>query len=121
MPSETATQLTAFLRQRAEEHLRGVAFYDPEGYDLLYVRDDIKGYRLKSEVDAMITRLQQESSTTEEAAFPFGDLDATVRCFEEAIVMHLPQSEENGILVTMEPEAADQLNTFIGECLARVS
>lgn len=112
--------LLEFLENRADELLRGTARYDGDSTDVLYLRDDLKKQRMRSEIDRMLNRLRPESTAKEERSFPFGDLHATVRAFEKATILHFPTGVDKGILVALESEAAQDLNTFIGECMKRI-
>ena len=56
----------------------------------------------------------------EERAFPFGNSYVTVRRFEEAIIVHFPTGSNRGVVVSLEPEAASNLTTFMIECLRRI-
>lgn len=73
-----------------------------------------------SPVDRMVRRLRPESSPSEEAVFPFGDLYATLRNFDETIIVHFPLGSDRGLVVSMEPEATTQLDTFVSGCLDRL-
>lgn len=112
--------LLDFLRERAGDHLRGVARYTGNETDILYLREDIKEQRIQSQVDRMINRLRPESAPGEERAFPFGDLYVTVRRFEDAIIMHFPRGPDQGFIIALEPECAGDLNRFTSECLKRI-
>ena len=114
------TKLTPYLKETAGEYLRGVVWYEGEEYEIRYIRDDLRTQRLKSEVDKMIDRLRRESRAGERRSFPFGEVNGTVRSFEEAMVMHFPNTQGRGTVVTFDPDVARQLNTFIGSCLDRI-
>lgn len=116
----SADSLVTFLEQRANEFHRGTVRYDGDNTDTLHLRDDIKEARLSSQIDRMLRRLRPEASSKEERSFPFGDLHATVRLFDEAILLHFPTGKDRGIVVSLEPETARELNTFIGECQKRI-
>lgn len=113
-------QLLSYLEDRAGSHYRGTVRYDGNSMDVLYLRDDIKQKRIRSDIEKMLDRLRPESSPKEERSFPFGDLRATVRSFDEAILMHFPSGRDRGIVVALEPHAAEDLNTFIGSCEDRL-
>lgn len=117
MPAE---RLASYLEQTAGENLRGVVEYDQHSTDIVYVRDDLRSKHLHQTIDRILTRLTPETHGREEQSFPFGELRATVRDFEKAIVMHFPQENNQGIVVTLEPETARSLDTFVGNCRARI-
>lgn len=76
--------LIPFLKDTAGDYLRGVAVYDTEHYQSLYVRDDVQAEHFESDVDRMIDRLRQESRARDLRDFPFDDLNGSVRSFNEA-------------------------------------
>lgn len=113
------TELLSYLEETAGEYLRGVVWYEDDEYEIHYIRDDLRTRRLRSEVDKMIDRLRRESRSGERRSFSLGEVNGIVRSFEEAMVMHFPSTQGRGTVVTLEPEVARQLNTFIGSCLER--
>ena len=118
--SETGdAELVSYLKETAGDYLRGIVWYDGDEYEIRYIRDDLRTRRLQSDVDKMIDRLRGESRSRERRSFPFGEVNGTVRSFEEAMVMHFPSTQGRGTVVTLDPDAARQLNTFIGSCLER--
>lgn len=114
------SDLLDLLERRADRLHRGTARYDGDSTDVLYLRDDLKETRMRSEIDRMVNRVRSESSPKEERTFPFGDLHATVRAFDEVTILHFPTGIDKGVLVSLESDAAEDLNTFIGQCLTRI-
>lgn len=114
------TELSRYLREKCGDYLRGIVRYDRDSTDTLYLRDDIREVRLQSQIDRMLHRLKPEAGSKEERSFPFGDLHTTLRCFDEAIIMHFPTGVNRGVVVSLEPETARQLNTFVGKCLSKL-
>ncbi|WP_224449322.1 hypothetical protein [Haloprofundus salilacus] len=94
--------------------------YDDDENDVLYLREDLREERLLSEIDRMLARLKPESLAAEERSFPFGELYVTVRRFESAIIMHFPMGKQRGIVVSLEPDAARNLNRFTSECIQQI-
>jgi hypothetical protein len=116
----SSTKLVEYAKRRAGNYLRGVVRYDESSKDILYLRDDVRERRLESQIDRMLARLEPEATSAEERAFPFGDLHATVRRFDEAIIMHFPRGRRGGVVVSFEQEATRDLNSFTTECLKRI-
>jgi len=112
--------LLSYIERQAGEYHRGTVRYDGDETDVMYLREDVKKTRLTSQIDEMLERLRPEASVSEQRAFPFGDLNATVRLFDEAILVHFPVGTDRGIVVSLEPEVARDLNAFIEGCLKRV-
>jgi hypothetical protein len=111
----SAPRLVGYLRRRVGDDLRGVVCYDGNETDVLFARADRPG--IESDAERAVRYLRHESQSRERRAFPFGDLDGTVRSFEDAVVMHLPLAESRGIVVTLDPNAARQLNAFMADCI----
>jgi len=120
MNIDSQQSLVRFLNNEAGDYLRGVAAYQSTDYEILYLRGDVRSERFEAEVDKMIERLRQESRTREQQSFPFDDLNGTVRSFSDGMVMHFPRTQERGMVVTLEPEVARQLNTFMARCRRRI-
>lgn len=116
----TVSDLTEFLEKRAGELLRGIARYEADASDVLYLRDDVKRQRIRSEIDRILNRVRAESSPKEERSFPFGDLHATVRVFDDATILHFPTGVNRGVVVSLEPDIAQDLNTFVRQCLEQI-
>ena len=112
--------LATYLNDRVGELLRGVAHYKGDDFTVVFLRDDIKEHRHREEVNQMLTRIKQEGTTEEEESFPFGHLYATLRVFDETIFMHYPIENNTGVVVALEPEVAQSLNSFVGDCLDHI-
>ncbi|WP_435175670.1 DUF7522 family protein [Halorussus sp. AFM4] len=121
MDGDTHTQLLAYLRDHVDSSLRGITVYDADNYDVIYIREDLRAERVRSEVDQMVERLRQETRVREQQSFPFGGLNGTLRSFEDAMVMHFPDTQERGTVVTLEPEVGRDLNMFMHECEKRIN
>jgi hypothetical protein len=115
----SAERLVRFLKREAGEYLRGALLYDDDGYEMLYLRNDLQRVRLRSEVDTIVSRLREGSKASEEETFPFGEFHGSVRCFEDATLLHFPMNG-GGVAVSLDPGAARNLNTFAGECLEQI-
>lgn len=96
------TTLLSYLDEKVDEDHRRTVRYDRNTTDIAYLREDIREERLDSQIDRMLKRLRPESSPDEERAFPFGDLHATVRVFDEALIMHFPTGSDRGVVVALE-------------------
>ena len=121
MDEDTHNRLITYLRDHVDSSLRGVSVYDQDDYDIIYIRDDLRSKRVRSEVDQMIDRLRQETRAREQRSFPFGGLTGTLRSFEDAMVMHFPHTQDRGTLITLESEVGRDLNTFMHECEKRIN
>lgn len=100
-------------------YLRGIVVYSEEEYEVLYLRDELQEVRLRSELDSIVSRLRGGSKEQEETSFPFGGFHGSVRCFDNATLLHFPLNGE-GVAVSLDPDAARDLNTFAGDCLEQI-
>lgn len=117
---QISQSLSTYLNDRLGDLLRGVAHYQMEEFEVVYIRDDIQEQRHRDEVEEMLSRIKHERSPEEEQSFPFGHLSATVRVFDEAIFMHFPVENQTGVVVALEPAVAKSLNSFVGDCLDHI-
>ena len=113
-------RLSTYLNERVDDLLRGVAHYQQDEFEVVYLRDDIRERRHREEVSKMLMRIKQEGTDEEEQSFPFGHLHATLRIFDETIFMHFPIENQTGVVVSLEPEVAQSLNSFVGDCLDHI-
>lgn len=112
--------LSTYLNERVDDLLRGVAHYQQDEFEVVYLRDDIRERRHREEVKQMLARITHEGAAEEEQSFPFGHLHATLRIFDETILMHFPIENQTGVVVALEPEVAQSLNSFVGDCLNHI-
>ncbi|MFC4553581.1 MULTISPECIES: DUF7522 family protein [Halorussus] len=117
---QISQSLSKYLNERVDDQLRGVAHYREDEFNVVYLRDDIREHRHQDEVKQMLTRIKQEGTANEEQSFPFGHMHATLRVFDETIFMHFPIENRTGVVVSLEPEVAQSLNSFVGDCLDHI-
>lgn len=120
MVEDSSEDLLRFLKSQAGDYLRGLTVYHADGYESLYVRSDVQAAHFEDDVDRMIDRLRRESRARDQRAFPFDELNGSVRSFGEALVMHFPHTQERGTVITFDPGVARDLNTFMSQCLQRI-
>jgi thiamine monophosphate kinase len=117
MSSDATGELTSALREHAGERLRGIAVYNGDEYELLFLRKDVQQTRIKAEVDDMVVYLQRHSHAKEEAAFPFGTHRASTQFFDDAVVIHVPRGNQEGIVVTLDHGSDGPLAGLVHACL----
>lgn len=113
-------RLRKYLVREADESFRGLILFDGDAVEHVVLRPDVRERRVRTEITTIVRRLRREATTAERESFPFGDLRATIRRFDEAVLLHLPQSEDRGVVVSLEPSVAPRLNSFIDGCLDRL-
>lgn len=112
-------ELADFLEKRAGAYLRSVIHYDEEDYSIVYSRDDVWENYSENEIESVVTELQMENLETahQEGLYVHGGLNCSIRCFDNGVEMHFPHSEHAGAAVAMDPQTAEELYSFIGDCL----
>ncbi|MFC6731123.1 MULTISPECIES: hypothetical protein [unclassified Haladaptatus] len=113
---ERTLELVEFLGGRAGDALCWVAYYDATVYELLYTRTDLEGSVDDGDVTGIISHLRFEAPLSEESIFPYESLRATVRLFDDAVVIHMPQGCACGVVVSLDQSAARNLKSFITDC-----
>jgi hypothetical protein len=112
--------LVEFLREAAGDRLRGVVRYRADDYRFLFDREDA-GWGPSEQADLETFVDQFRHAELEEAertdALNVGNHHATVRLYDEAVVLHFPQGEDVGTLVSLDPAAAASLAEFVSACL----
>ena len=119
MSVTSSEALTEFLRNRVGDHLRSVIYYDDDGGEVLYVRDDVADQYTDDDIDQVVrdVRLEAVEKPHQESLYEHGPLNCTVRSFEDAVEMHFPHDETSGTAVALDGEVFAIHNTFIGQCL----
>lgn len=116
-----SSQLVQFLEDRAGTLHRGTVRYEADGIEFLHLREDLSEDQLRDQIEGILARLRPEGTGEEDFAFVhLGSLEATVRVFEHAVILHFPTGRDHGVVVSLDPGAARELNTFIDECQQRL-
>ena len=118
-PALQSEELVEFLRDAVGDHLRSVLYYDDDGGDLLYMRDDVADdYSHREREDVLRDmRLEAIERVHQEDLYVHGSLNCTVRCFDDAVEMHFAHGDTSGTAVALDSEVFAVHNTFIGQCL----
>ncbi len=106
-------ELVEFLRQRAGSSLSWVAAYE-DGHETLYLHSTAETG--ETAVRDIVSQLRGDVPRTTAFSSPYDALKATVRVFEDAVVVHLPQGESCGVAAGFDPDAARILRGFIDDC-----
>jgi len=110
------------LRAEAGDALRVVATYDREGYEPVYVRDDLTA-RLTNRADAVHDELvlQGIGRGHLEDLFGAGDLQCSMHRFEGLTAFHFTAAEFTGLFVSLDSDADIQLASFTEACKRQLS
>jgi hypothetical protein len=113
--------LVTYVKEQADEYLRAVALYDDSGFEVLYRRDDLAESRVTNRVLMVYDNITwdwnpDDSSLSKE----LGAIQATLQVREEAIIIQLVTGDTEGYLISLKPEAARNLTTFLKKCLDHI-
>ena len=114
--------LLEFVQKRLGDSLRAVEWYRGDNAELIYLREDIdlevaqrRGERLHNEINLAVD-LPDEAT--------LDDVGKRLACFdvrEEAVIVNIPEAEDYGVIVALEPDATNAVNGFIQEYRERLS
>ena len=122
MSRAKSNKLSEYLRNRADEFVRSVGYYNADDYELVYLREDVAAQYTEEELQAVVDDLRLEglAAPQQEDLYVLGKLNCTVRCFNRGVVMHFPHDRTSGTVAIMEYDAATQLHSFIAGCLNEI-
>lgn len=117
----TAEQFLEYLQSQAGPALRVVSWYDADDCGDLYVRDDLDRQAVIERVSFLSERLQRGSGPIEGSPLEaLGDEWATVQVRDKAIILRFPLGRTQGLLVSIDVEAARNLHGFVMGCYDRL-
>ncbi|ELZ24107.1 hypothetical protein C475_12697 [Halosimplex carlsbadense 2-9-1] len=119
MPPNRYQPFVQLVHNRAGDAFRGAVRYDNDGWEALYLRDDVTTEELKSALPAIADRARaSESIVPAERYDRLGDRQATVELHDRAAVLHFRESEGSGIVVSLDRDVAQGLGQFVNSCNA---
>ena len=113
-----SSNVVSTLRKEVGEQLRVVGEYDDEGYDLLYVRDDIRPAVEELDLERIHRELVLQGIGREhlEDLYEGGRLQCSVHRFDELTACHFVESETTGRYVSIDSDATVDFETFVETC-----
>ena len=97
------------LRESEDASLRLAVQYSGDDSTVLFIREDIDDqyadHELEARVEALIVKGLGDPPR-EESLYDFGRLDATVRWYDEVMVVHFPYREWSGLVFTFDRRAS---------------
>lgn len=120
MNPEYLDELVSFLKERVDDSLRSVIYYnfDAKKYEIVYGRDDVLDQYDEETIAKIVRSYEMESvgKMVEEDRYEHGDLNCIVRSFEGGIEINIVENGE-GVAIGLEPGTFAAHNTFIGKCM----
>jgi hypothetical protein len=117
--AEATEELIEFFVDFCSDRLRSIIQYDDEDYEILYGRADAFAPDSETEMRAFVDDFRQIERQERQrmAMYSMGSHHATVRVYDEAVVIYFLQGDDIGTVVSVDPSLASQLNTFIAQSL----
>lgn len=93
------------------ETIRSVGYYDEDGGQFVYVRDDVdSAYSSAARSQVFTTaRLEAMDRPNQESLYVHGELRCTFRCFEEATELHAVLNETEGVVAAVDAGGVDDI------------
>ncbi|WP_254823319.1 hypothetical protein [Haloglomus halophilum] len=101
--SNAPERLVPYLRGSLGRGLRTVIRYHDDGYERLYCDEG-----LSDEVRAALREADTGSAGTA-VRNTLGARRGTIECYEDTVLVHLPEGNDRGTLVTADPDALSEL------------
>lgn len=123
MPKEPpVSSLVQFLQEEINDNLRSVIHYDKDGYEVVYIQDDVAAEYTGDEIEKVIQDLGMEafSKPLQESLYAHGELRCTMRWFEDGIELNFLVSDSEGVAIGLSGETFIAHQTFLGKCMAHV-
>ncbi|WP_267641412.1 hypothetical protein [Haloarchaeobius amylolyticus] len=114
-------RLVERIDEATETTLRLVFRYEGDEREVVHVREDIREQFTDHELDERVKTLTMKGlgdPPTEQSLYDFGELNATLRFFEEVVVAVFPDGEWAGVVVVTDRQASPLVDTtldFLGE------
>jgi len=112
MPEE-AKELVDTIRDDSTGSLQLAVRYSGKDHDIVYLREDIDEQFSDQELEQQVETLMLKGHgdpPQEGALFNFGSLNATMRFYDESLVVHFPTGEWTGLVFVLDQEADSLLD-----------
>ena len=110
-------ELVAFLRDEAGSSLRAVLRYYDGAHETLYQREDLTDADGMDEATVAAFRDAELADERQAGTLAVGNHHATLRLFDSAIVIHFPQDQSVGTVISLDTTVARDVAQFVGACL----
>lgn len=110
-----------FLEQRAGPALRAVSWYDGDDSGIWYVRDDLDADVVEARLTELTERIIAGRTAGSSTLDDLGPEQAMVQLRTKAVILRFPTGEAQGIVVSLDVDAARNLHSFVVECSERLA
>ena len=119
MATRMASRLQEFFEKQADGTLRSIVNYEPDAFEITYLRADITEQYTPSEIESAIdeSRMESLSAPIYEDTYSedHGDLTCIVQCFESVIEMNFVLEDGVGAAVALDEEAMADAQGLVAE------
>lgn len=111
----TTAAITDEFRADLGESLRMVGQYDQDGLNVQYMREDVERRRSDEELAHLHEELLRENrdGAALEGRFSSGRLRSAMLAFEEFVAYHFISTDDEGYVVTVEPDTSMDVPRFM--------
>ncbi|WP_435125724.1 hypothetical protein [Halobaculum sp. D14] len=119
MNTRERNPVVAFLETAAGPLLRGAWQYNHDDYYTLYLRDDVADRYSDTDFEALFDALRTSGPRDDvlEQLGEIGRLHCDVRMYDGAVTLHILQRDDVGTLVSLDPDAATDLTSFVNQLI----
>lgn len=115
-----AKRLADYCQDRLGDALRGVGYHTTDGYEVVYIRDDVTEDYPQERVDNFIRSsrsIHESLNTLDEMGRP----EASLHLLEEAMIVQFHFPGEGVIFVAMDEGVGRNFSKFVDDCLDQIS
>lgn len=116
--------LVEFLLGETGETLHVVVEYNSDEWQFLYVREAVRQQieEWETHADEIIEDFRREANRNadREQLFDVGSFYCSLHLFDELLLVHFCQPNEQGIIFGYDPAAAPNLTAFVDLCLPHI-
>lgn len=119
LPDDQLGELVDAIRELAGEQLVGVGYHHKGDWRPVYRRDDFMQRFSPDQQERMAkdTIMEGLAKRVRESAWGFGELKFTISEYEEAVVIHVPFRETEGVAVGVDPLSPATLHEIAERCV----
>lgn len=114
-----ASRLEMFFSERTGGNLRSIVKYQPDSFEIVYLRDDVADQYTDAELGDAIDDSRMESLTApiydDMFSADHGDLTCLVKCFQHVIEMNFVLDDGVGAAVALDEEAMADAHGLVAE------
>lgn len=118
MARQAAERVTDRLVSELGDGLRTVVIVSPSGFDVHHLNEQLRREYSREQFAKVVDtfRLDQPLFSPGIEGEPVGERQAVLHYHENAFVLQLPCSEEDTILISVDPNVGRDLLSFIDSC-----